>query len=87
MLATLARGWAFVSLEYRLAPQASLDELIEDVMDGCQFIQSGKLDQALGGGKVEGEKLALYGASAGEPTCAIPTQSLKVQDGIPRSPS
>lgn len=33
---------------------------------GAEFVQSGKLDEALGGGKVDGSKFALYGASAGE---------------------
>ncbi|GAA6005798.1 alpha/beta hydrolase [Rhodotorula paludigena] len=62
---TLARGWAFVSLDYRLAPQVTLDDLIQDIRDGCEFVRDGRLDQKLGGGKVDGEKLAVSGSSAG----------------------
>ncbi|TNY22015.1 Alpha/Beta hydrolase protein [Rhodotorula diobovata] len=65
LLSTLARGWAFVSLDYRLAPQVTLDDLLEDVRDGCEFVRAGRLDEALGGGKVDGERLAVTGSSAG----------------------
>ncbi|BGP20255.1 hypothetical protein JCM10213_003064 [Rhodosporidiobolus nylandii] len=65
LLPTLARGWAFASLEYRQVPQVTLDETIQDVRDACEFIRSGKLDEALGGGKVDGQRLAVTGASAG----------------------
>ncbi|GAA5908364.1 hypothetical protein JCM5296_001292 [Sporobolomyces johnsonii] len=65
LLPTLARGWAFVALEYRLVPQVTLHDCVEDVKDGCEFVRSGKLDEALGGGRVEGERLAVTGASAG----------------------
>ncbi|GAA5919882.1 hypothetical protein JCM1841_002091 [Sporobolomyces salmonicolor] len=65
LLPTLARGWAFVALEYRLVPQVTLHQCVEDVKDGCEFVRSGKLDAALGGGRVEGERLAVTGASAG----------------------
>ncbi|GAA6013416.1 hypothetical protein JCM10207_008836 [Rhodosporidiobolus poonsookiae] len=65
LLPTLARGWAFVSLEYRQVPQVALDETVQDVRDGIEWVRSGKLDEALGGGKVDGERLAVSGASAG----------------------
>lgn len=66
ILPILARGWAFVSLEYRLAPQVKLDQIVADVVDGCEFVQSGALDGALGGGKVDGGRLCVGGASAGK---------------------
>ncbi|BGP43655.1 hypothetical protein JCM10449v2_007700 [Rhodotorula kratochvilovae] len=65
LLATLARGWAFVSLDYRLVPQVTLDDLIDDIRDGCEFVRDGRLDRALGGGKVDGQRLAVSGSSAG----------------------
>ncbi|GAA5897859.1 hypothetical protein JCM6882_005097 [Rhodosporidiobolus microsporus] len=65
LVPTLERGWAFASLEYRQVPQVHLDETIQDIRDACEFIRSGKLDEALGGGKVEGSRLAVTGASAG----------------------
>lgn len=68
ILPVLERGWAFISLEYRLAPQVKLDQIVADVVDGCEFVQSGKLDEAIGGGKVDGDKLCVGGASAGRYT-------------------
>ncbi|GAA5845280.1 hypothetical protein JCM9279_004828 [Rhodotorula babjevae] len=65
LLPTLARGWAFVALDYRLVPQVTLDDLLDDVRDGCEFVRSGGLDEALGGGKVDGRRLAVTGSSAG----------------------
>jgi acetyl esterase/lipase len=66
LLPTLARGWAFVSLEYRLVPQVTLPDLIADIKDASEFITSGALDKALGGGKVDGSRYGISGASAGE---------------------
>lgn len=54
-----------MSAEYRLAPQVTMDDISEDVERACAFIQDGSLDKALGGGKVDGRKFALSGASAG----------------------
>ncbi|GAA5830088.1 hypothetical protein JCM11251_006869 [Rhodosporidiobolus azoricus] len=65
LIPTLERGWAFASLEYRQVPQVHLDETIQDIRDACGFIRGGKLDEALGGGKVDGTRLAITGASAG----------------------
>ncbi|GAA5855267.1 hypothetical protein JCM8547_009009 [Rhodosporidiobolus lusitaniae] len=65
LLPVLQRGWAFVSPEYRQVPQVTLDDAIQDVKDACEYVRSGGLDRALGGGKVRGEKLAVTGASAG----------------------
>ncbi|GAA6059885.1 hypothetical protein JCM10212_005268 [Sporobolomyces blumeae] len=65
LLPTLARGWAFVAIEYRLVPQVLLQDCIDDVRDGCNFVRSGELDEALGGQKVDGERLAVSGSSAG----------------------
>ena len=57
LLPTLERGLAFVSIEYRLAPQVKLGEIVADVTAAYKFIQDGSLDQALGGGKVDGARL------------------------------
>ncbi|GAA5973917.1 hypothetical protein JCM11641_001219 [Rhodosporidiobolus odoratus] len=76
LLLTLARGWAFVSVEYRQIPQVTLDDAIQDVRDACEFTRSGKLDQELGGGKVEGERLAVTGASAGGALAVFAAYSL-----------
>ncbi|KAI5475834.1 peptidase S9, prolyl oligopeptidase [Pseudohyphozyma bogoriensis] len=61
----LSRGWALVGLDYRLAPQVGLKEIVEDVKDGVRFVMNGGLDKALGGGKVDGERTAVSGCSAG----------------------
>ncbi|KAL8277534.1 hypothetical protein RQP46_010089 [Phenoliferia psychrophenolica] len=71
LLPTLERGWAFVSLEYRLAPQVKLDQVLEDVTEAYKFIQHGRLDKALGGGKVDGAKLIVSGSSAGGALCLV----------------
>ncbi|GEM12871.1 peptidase S9, prolyl oligopeptidase, partial [Rhodotorula toruloides] len=63
--ATLSRGWAFVALDYRLVPQVTLEDAVQDIRDGCEFVRSGKLDEALGGRKVDGGRLAVSGSSAG----------------------
>ncbi|GAA5942302.1 hypothetical protein JCM3775_003217 [Rhodotorula graminis] len=65
LLPTLARGWAFVALDYRLAPQVTLEDALDDVRDGCEYVRSGRLDKALGGGRVDGTRLAVTGSSAG----------------------
>ncbi|GAA5912976.1 hypothetical protein JCM8208_002420 [Rhodotorula glutinis] len=65
LLPTLARGWAFVALDYRLVPQVTLDDVLGDVRDGCEYVRSGRLDEALGGGRVDGSRLAVTGSSAG----------------------
>jgi acetyl esterase/lipase len=82
LLLTLERGWAFASVEYRQVPQVTLDDAISDVQAACEWIRNGKLDEALGGGQVDGERLAVTGASAGElyllflPPNLLPTLSI-----------
>ncbi|GAA5952570.1 hypothetical protein JCM3765_002209 [Sporobolomyces pararoseus] len=65
LLPTLAQGWAFVSLDYRLVPQVTLADCVQDVKDGIEFIRSGRLDEALGGGVINGARLGVSGSSAG----------------------
>ena len=75
---TLDKGWAFASFEYRLAPQVSLSDIVADVTDACGFVQSGKLDQKLGGGKVDGHRFVLSGSSAGERAVALSSALVQV---------
>ncbi|KAK4703998.1 hypothetical protein P7C70_g2214, partial [Phenoliferia sp. Uapishka_3] len=76
LLPTLERGWAFVSIEYRLAPQVKLEQQLEDVREAYEFIRSGKLDEKLGGGKVDGKKLICSGSSAGGTLCLLAGYSI-----------
>ncbi|GAA6038840.1 hypothetical protein JCM8097_002922 [Rhodosporidiobolus ruineniae] len=76
LIPTLERGWAFASLEYRQVPQVHLDETLQDVRDACEFIRSGKLDEALGSGKVDGTRLAVTGASAGGALAVLASYTL-----------
>lgn len=36
--ACLVRGWPLISADYRLLPQATADELLEDVCDAYRFV-------------------------------------------------
>ncbi|GAA6009731.1 hypothetical protein JCM11491_001077 [Sporobolomyces phaffii] len=71
LVPTLARGWAFIAVEYRLVPQVTLKDCVDDVRDACEFVQSGELDRALGAArpddrvKLDGQRLAVSGSSAG----------------------
>ncbi|GAA5845765.1 hypothetical protein JCM3766R1_000309 [Sporobolomyces carnicolor] len=65
LVPVLERGWAFVSLDYRLVPQVTLADCVGDIQDGCEFIRSGQLDEALGKRVVDGTRLAVSGSSAG----------------------
>ncbi|GAA5930487.1 alpha/beta hydrolase [Sporobolomyces koalae] len=66
LFSVLARGWAFVAVDYRLVPQVTLQDCVQDVKDACQFVRSGSLNEKLGRAKLDGERLALTGSSAGK---------------------
>ncbi|KZO97090.1 alpha/beta-hydrolase [Calocera viscosa TUFC12733] len=63
-------GLAVVSLDYRLAPQASLPEILEDVRDGIKWVRE-ELPGLLGEGKVDPTRLATSGSSAGGYICLL----------------
>ena len=61
---TLERGWAFVSVEYRLVPQVGLEEQVEDVKDAVRFVRE-ELGERMGENKVDAKRVAVSGSSAG----------------------
>ncbi|QIW99497.1 hypothetical protein AMS68_005015 [Peltaster fructicola] len=57
---------AVISADYRLAPQATIDQIFEDVRDCVQFIQSTDgLSKHVGEEVLDTRKLAVSGSSAG----------------------
>ncbi|KZT55465.1 alpha/beta-hydrolase [Calocera cornea HHB12733] len=63
-------GLALVSLDYRLAPQAALPTILEDVRDGIKWTRE-ELPGLLGEGKVDPSRLAVSGSSAGGYICLL----------------
>lgn len=55
---------AVISADYRLAPQASVQEILEDVEDGIKFIRT-QLSSQVGEGVLDVSRLAVSGSSAG----------------------
>lgn len=55
---------AVISADYRLAPQASVQEILEDVQDCVKFIRT-QLSSQAGEGVLDVDKLAVSGSSAG----------------------
>lgn len=55
----LRRGWAVVSPEYRLAPNAAIKDMYEDMADGYSWIRR-ELNN-----KVDVNRIAVWGHSAG----------------------
>jgi len=64
LIPTLERGWAFVSVEYRLVPQVGLEEQVEDVKNAVRFVRE-ELGERMGEKKVDGKRIAVSGSSAG----------------------
>lgn len=62
--ATKKYGLAVISADYRLAPQASVQEILEDVEDCIKFIRT-QLPSQAGAGVLDVDKLAVSGSSAG----------------------
>lgn len=62
-----SRGWAFVSADYRLVPEAGAVEIVEDVKSAWEFVVGGELNEVLGGDmKVDTSRGVVMGVSAGE---------------------
>ncbi|KZT52697.1 alpha/beta-hydrolase, partial [Calocera cornea HHB12733] len=57
----LDAGWAFVSADYRLAPQVKVRQQLEDAVDAIEWVRAGNLDKE----GVDGKKLVVAGSSAG----------------------
>jgi len=57
-------NFAFVSADYRLAPQAKLPLILEDVRAVCNWVKD-DLDDLLGGSKIDSSNISLSGSSAG----------------------
>lgn len=55
---------AVISADYRLAPQVSVQEILEDVLDCIKFIRNG-LSSQVGDGILDTSRLAVSGSSAG----------------------
>lgn len=62
--ATKQYNLAVISADYRLAPQASVQEILEDVEDGIKFIRT-QLSSKVGEGILDVDRLAVSGSSAG----------------------
>ncbi|KAM0750869.1 alpha/beta-hydrolase [Meredithblackwellia eburnea MCA 4105] len=65
---SLGKGWAFVTVDYRLIPTANMDELFEDFRDAYDFVVGEKLESILkesGKSLVDRGKVVIAGASAG----------------------
>jgi len=58
---TLARGWVAVSIDYRLAPDVLLDQIVEDIQDAYKWIRTELIKQV----SIDPDSITLYGASAG----------------------
>ncbi len=56
-----ARGWAIVSINYRMLPGIVLQDIVEDIQDSYQWIQN-ELPKIL---KVDLNRLTVFGQSAG----------------------
>jgi len=63
-------GLCVVSPDYRLAPQASLPDILEDVRDAIKWTRE-ELPGLLGEGKVDPARLAVSGSSAGGYICLL----------------
>lgn len=57
-------GYACVSADYRLAPQANVSEILDDVKDCIKFIRN-DLSSHAGKGALDPSRLAVSGSSAG----------------------
>lgn len=57
-------GFACISADYRLAPQANVKEIAEDVKDCVAFVRN-ELSAQVGDGKLNVSRLAVSGSSAG----------------------
>ncbi|KZO97814.1 alpha/beta-hydrolase [Calocera viscosa TUFC12733] len=57
----LDAGWAFISADYRLAPQVKVKQQLEDAVDAIEWVRAGNLDKE----GVDGKKLVVAGSSAG----------------------
>jgi acetyl esterase/lipase len=57
----IERGFTIVSLEYRLAPQAKLPQIVEDLQDGYKWVHE-KGPELL---KIDPKKIGVMGTSAG----------------------
>lgn len=60
---------AVVSADYRLAPQAPIPQIMEDVRDAATWVRE-KLPGILGDGVVDPSRLVVGGHSAGKPYLA-----------------
>ena len=57
----LQAGYALVAADYRLAPESTLDDILEDLQDACRWLRTRLPDIAA----VDPERLAVIGHSAG----------------------
>lgn len=57
-------GLAFISADYRLAPQVKLPQILEDIKSAMTFILSPEFAEATGG-RINASKLVVSGGSAG----------------------
>lgn len=57
-------GFACISADYRLAPQASVNEILDDVRDCISFIRE-DLESHVDDGAIDVSRLAVSGSSAG----------------------
>lgn len=56
--------YAYITADYRLAPQVGIDDIFEDVKDCIAFIR-GELSSRLGADIIDSSRLAVSGGSAG----------------------
>ena len=59
--ALVEAGYAFVSIDFRLAPETKAEEIIQDVVDACRWIRSKGAKRF----SLDTEALALIGGSSG----------------------
>lgn len=62
--APVKHGLAFISADYRLAPQVRLPDIMADIKAAMDYIRSPEFAEATGG-RVDASKLVVSGGSAG----------------------
>jgi acetyl esterase/lipase len=72
------RGWHLVSHSYRLGPQTSLDESVEDCIEAVQWLRA-NLPGIVGQDKVDVDRYVLCGESAGGTMVTMMGHSDKLQ--------
>lgn len=63
-------GYAYVSADYRLAPQASVADIRDDVLDCVKFVRE-KLSSHVEKDAIDPSRLAVAGSSAGGYLCLL----------------